>query len=578
MARTLTIDLGAHAVKVATWPGPAEGPPEAEASQAVPQDGSALPSIADRVAALDTILRAHPGWLSGAHVVVAWPSDRAATHAVKMPFEDPEQIARTLPFTLEAEVPFDLDEMVVAWRKGGVPGEVVATLVQRSEFEALIDALEERGASPRQIVCAGEVIGLWGADALAPERVVAVVDVGHASTSVTVVRGGVTLGWRTASAAGLLLTRAVLGALGEGAVFGGAQALKHGGTDGLDALAGVPDDDAGPALFAAADEPTDTDPTGPIARDDLSPAARGALERAVGTLVAEVRAALVQLEDDLGVGVDEVVLVGGGARLDGLADRLSADLGVPVRPAIGPDGARVPEAFAVARALGRVLDGAVPVTGLRVGDLVYKSGLGNLRTVIGYGAVFVAIFLVAAAASTGFQLWRLASEKSELEARVRAEVGALVEDLPEELEAGDAVSVLADLVIQAQTEAEFLGSPDDAPPTVDALYRITTSFPPHPDVTVTVDTLDINPQAILIEGTTDGFAQVDKIGESLTASGGFGAVEATPGNKDAKGRLAFRVSIDRGLDEGGEDEDAGEGEETPPDEGEAAPPAEGEEG
>jgi Tfp pilus assembly PilM family ATPase len=574
MARTLTIDLGAHAVKVATWPGPAEGPPEGEAAQTVPQDGSALPSIADRVAALDTILRAHPSWLSGAHVVVAWPSDRAATHAVRMPFDDPDQIGRTLPFTLEAEVPFDLDEMVVAWRKGGVPGEVAATLVRRSDLSELIEALEGRGAAPRQIVCAGEAIALWGADALAPERVVAVVDVGHATTSVTVVRGGTMLAWRTGSAAGLSLTRAVLGALGEGASFGAAQSLKHGGAEVPDGPADT--DDVGPALFGLAEDATDPDPTGPIVRDDLPTAARAALDRGVTSLLAEVRASLVQLEDDLAVGVDEIVLVGGGARLEGLADRLASNLGVPVRPATASDGSRVPEAFAVARAIGRVLTEPQALTGLRVGDLAYRGGLGSTRTLVGYGAAFVGIFLVAAVASTVFQVWRLARERTEIEGRVRAEVAALVEDLPEDLDAGGAVSVLADLVIQAQTEAEFLGSPDEAPPTIDALYRISNSFPPHPDVTVSVDTLDVNPEAILIEGTTDGFAQVDKIGEALTAGGGFGTIEATPGNKDAKGRLAFRVSIARGSEDGAEGVD--EGAETVPVEGEAAPATEGEEG
>ena len=60
-----------------------------------------------------------------------------------------------------------------------------------------------------------------------------------------------------------------------------------------------------------------------------------------------------------------------------------------------------------------------------------------------------------------------------------------------------------------------------------------------------VDLLDISPNAIQIEGSTDGFAQVDKIDEALTKSGLFPAVETSPGNKDGSGKLGFKISIQR---------------------------------
>lgn len=541
MARTLSIDLGAHAVKVAMWPGVPEGAPEAEVAQAIPQDGTLAPPMGDRLAALDLVLRAHPEWVSGAHVVVGWPTERTATHRVKMPFDDLAQIAATLPFTLEAEVPFDLDAMVVGWRKGEAPGEVLVTLVRRDELEVLLEGLEQRGINPRKVICAGDALALHAHE---PDRVVAIVDVGHESTLVVVARGGRTLTWRASSVGGRAATKAIQGALDT--AWAAAQALKHGGEDPFELLPeALGDDEAGPALFDPGTDPsTQTERTDP-AFERLPGKAKEALDATLGLLLAEVRATLVQAEDEHGVGIEELVLVGAGSRIPELRGWLEQDLGLPVQHA-RIDGVLVPDSFAFARALGLGLAPEAHVTDLRTGDLAYKGGFDNLRLVFTYGIAFVAIFLVAAVGSTGWRLWQLSSERADLESRVRAEVAAVVEDLPEELTAGDAVALLAERVIEAQTEAEFLGSEDEAPPTVDLLYRLTTAFPPPGDVRVSVDTLEISPKAVQIEGTTEGFSQVDRIGEALTANGGFGAVEATPGNKDGKGRLAFTVSIDRG--------------------------------
>lgn len=569
MARTLSIELGAHAVKVVSWSASTDDPPEAEVAQVVPQDGELVPSIADRLAALDRVLRARPEWASGGHVVASWPAERATVHRVKLPFDDPERIEQTLPFTLEAEVPFDLDAMVVAWRPSGGPGEVLVTLVRRDEVEPLLDGLADRGLAPRKLFVVGDALAWYADPGLDPDRVTAVVDVGHENTVVSVVRSGRTLSTRAIGLAGRTATRAVQEALG--CAWGAAQAIKHGDEE---PAAGPGDDEAGPALFDVDDATAPVEEaTAPVESTDpavrrMPPKAQAALDALVAALVAEVRATLVQAEDDLGLGVDEVVLTGGGSRLPELPRRLADDLGLPVRPATTPDGTPVPQVFAVARALGAVAGRSdVPVTDLRVGDLAYKGGLDNLRLVFGYGAAFLGFFLVAAVASFGFQLYRLSTEQAAVEERVRGEVAEVLgEAVPADLESGAVVSLLADMVVEAQTEAEFLGGTTDAPRTVDLLHRLTTAFPPHPEVQVEVETLDISPKAVQIEGTTEGFAQVDRIGESLVAAGGFGRVEATPGNKDGRGRLAFTVSIDR--EGGAEDTDAGTDEEAAPVEGE----------
>ncbi len=559
MARTLSIELGAYAVKVMAWESSVDDPPEAEVAQIVDQDGEHTPSVEERLEALDRVMRAHPDWSSGAHVVVTWPAERVAVHRVVLPFDDEDRIGQTLPFTLESEVPFDLDPMIVAWRKGFLPGEVIATLARRDELEPLLEALESRGLAPRKVVCAGDALAWYADPGLDPDRVVAVIDVGHENTVVAVVKGGITLAWRPVAVAGRAATRAIQVALGVPWLH--AQALKHGETYAPD-LRVEEDDESGPALFDPSDDPsTQTEVTDPKF-GLLAGKGKEALDGVLGTLLAEVRATLVRFEDDLGVGVDEVVLTGGSARLKDLAQWIGDDLGLPVRSAFTPAGQRVPDGFAVVRAVGvGHAAGVPPLTNLRIDDLAYKGGLDNLRAVFGYGGAFVSFFLAAVVLAFTYRMFDYSSQQTDVEERVRAEVGAIAGEVPEDLASDAALGILAELVAEATEEAEFLGSTNEAPPTVDLLYQLTKAFPPHPDVKVEVDLLDITENAVKIEGTTEGFSQVDRIGESLASVGTFGRVEATPGNKDGRGRLGFTVDIDRGATE--EDTDAGDEELAP---------------
>src|SRR5262245_30890655 len=110
MPRIVALDLGAHAVKVSVYQSTGRKLTcEGRFSQAVPQDGTAAPVLAVRLAALDALIAEHRGWASGSNeVVLAWSSAYASTRVVDLPFTDKAQVERTLPFTVEGEVPFDL--------------------------------------------------------------------------------------------------------------------------------------------------------------------------------------------------------------------------------------------------------------------------------------------------------------------------------------------------------------------------------------------------------------------------------------------------------------------------------------
>ncbi len=538
MARIISIDLGAYAVKVSVRTGTgADDTVALEASQRVPADVGVLPSIDERLAALDEILREHPDLKQGSHTtVVTWPGDLATVHRLELPFGDDAQLAQTLPFAVESEVPFDLDSMAMAWRRAD-DGHVLVTLARRADLSGMLDGLAERGLDPRRVLPEGESLAAWaqGGD----DKVYAVIDVGHSKTTLVVARAG-----------RALMSRAV--SLG-GRTFAGAIAASLGcsPSEGEALLRGVPDEDdlriadldlSGPSDSSTEERTLET--TSP--RLDIMPAkAVEALHASMGLLLAEIRSSLVHAEDELGIGIDEVILTGGASRARDFATFLHNDLGVPVVRA-REYGVEVPDALASVRgATACIALGESGMTDLRVGDLAWRGGMDATRLVFRYGGAMVGFFMAAVVLMFAFQYYKLTGEQADVEARTRALVLEAVPDLPEDLSASGAVELLSSSLDDANMQASFLGDANSAPPTVDLLSKITDNFPKPDDVTVQVDLLDITPNAIQIEGSTDGFAQVDKIDEGLTKSGLFPAVETSPGNKDAGGKLGFKISIQR---------------------------------
>ena len=109
MARLIAIDLGAHAVKVSVFQGTTSPEDlEMEVSHPVPQDGTELPGIADRLAVLDVLLREHSDWSGTSHLTgVAWPADLSTT-----------QLTRELEAAVMEHPPAVINVLIVMASKG----------------------------------------------------------------------------------------------------------------------------------------------------------------------------------------------------------------------------------------------------------------------------------------------------------------------------------------------------------------------------------------------------------------------------------------------------------------------------
>ena len=567
MPRLIAIDLGAHHVKVCTYRQTGRQYVfEERHAQRVPQDGTP-PTLEQRMVALDALLDDVPTLrASGSDVVVsALPAHVAAFHRVKMPFTDPAQIEKTLPFAVESEVPFDLEDMVMGWRIAAVDGQtqVLTALAKHDTISDWLDGLAERDLDPAALHVDGDVYGAWGivslelaaaaadaaalADPTAPTdpddedtgghaadllrgpkpQMVAVVDIGHADTVVSVVMDGVVQYSRSINVAGWNFTHAIADSLG--CSWEEAESYKHG-----DVMADAEMTDPGTPRHSGYLK--------------LPPQARQAMDAAIGLLLAELRSTLIKAEDTLGGEVVELRVCGGSARIDELREYLAQDLGVPVRPARDPLGDSSPPPFALAQAMaGVTMAAGSPAIDLRVGKLAYRGGTNWLRQGLGLGLIGVASFVLVAIPLTAWRWGSMHLEQQKAETIIQE---MMTETLPEVRFDPSNMRKNAALM-QAGAEdmvsrATALGDAGGIPPTTELVYELTAAFPDPAEVEVTVKDLTVTPQTITFNAETKGYAGSAAVEEKLKATPTFAnAVKGTE-TKQSNGTVRFPITIELG--------------------------------
>jgi Tfp pilus assembly PilM family ATPase len=532
--RLLAIDLGSHAVKLTTLRGNGrQWSVDERMDLRVPQDGAEVPALATRMAALTTLFEDRPELKPTASdaVALALPGGLATFHRLTMPFSDRAKVEQTLPFAVEAEVPFDLDTMALGWRvvASGESTTVLAALAVQEELGSWIGQLAALGFDPSVVFVDGELAAPHAAGA---GGVVAVIDLGHTHSAVSVVRAGQVEWTRSVNVGGWSFTRAIQQALR--CSWAEAEARKHGRVVG-DAPT-LP-----PTLAAAPSSERDPEASGYAT---LPAPAREAMDGAIGLLLAELRSSLIQAEDQLGVGVDEVRLTGGSSLIPELQAYLAQDLGVPVTRVTGE--ASPPFALGQALALHASGQAGAPAIDLRVGALAFRGGTDWMRSAVIYGGLGLVGLTVAALALFTFRYAMLIREQSSVDAEIHTIVATAFPELGATIQNNDtALAVMAEETEAAANRAEAL-SQKGVPPTIAALHDLTVAFPPHPAVTVEVSDLQITRDSISFTAETDGYAASAAVEEALKKTEAFQNATKGDETKTTGGRVRFPITIPLG--------------------------------
>lgn len=381
MARILGLDLGSYSIKGVVLDGVRAG---AHASFAEVRRGEG-----DRLETLKAALEELKAQLPAAdQVIVSLPGPTLATHVVSLPFSDPKRIEATLPFEVEGQLPFDLEDAAFDYQPVGAPGpdgksELLVGVVRKQELTPLLQVLAETGFDPRVITHPAMAYqnllahlpdpeggpAPEGAGARGP---VAVLDLGHerSSLAIGVPGGGVEL-VRTFAGGGRDLTRVL------------AQELR---TEPLEAAHWKEREGA----------------IGEAAQGPDAERTSGALIRGLAPILRELRPTLKAYTARTHRHVGRIHLCGGTAQLPGLAEHLSRELGIPTETlrlretAVGfPEGAGLNALQAYALALrGQAAGSRAPRFNLRRGALAFQGHYDYLREKLGRLGVFAATLLV----------------------------------------------------------------------------------------------------------------------------------------------------------------------------------------
>jgi Tfp pilus assembly PilM family ATPase len=551
MPRLIAIDLGSHSVKLSTYRSVGRSYVfEERYSQPVLQEGT-TPVLEARLGALDDLLEEHPTLVArGSDVVAAvLPGEYASFHRVTLPFKDRAQVEKTLSFAVEAEVPFDLDEMVMGSRTLQVTesSEMLVCLARHDALSTWVQHLADRSMDPAGVYVDGEILGHFGSGGgPVPEGVavpaVAVIDIGHVHTIVGIVAGDVVQHCRTINVGGYAFTRAIQQALG--CDWDEAEARKHGQFQDSETT------DPGRPRRA------------PSGYSQLPQGARTAMDGAIGLLLAEIRSTLIKAEDSLNIDVIEVRLVGGGSQVSELWDYLASDLGVSVVRAQDPTGESVPPSFAMTHAVAMEVAGQSPVDAidLRLGDLAYRGGTDVFRAMLTYGVVGLAFFSLAAVVVFGFQYRGLSVEHKDATAELRGVVLEANPEVTEDLitDGATAVALMASATEDTVLRLEMLGEGGrGVPKTIDMLANLTSAFPPNETTKVEVSSLTISPTTLSFDAETDGFSSSAKVEQDLQANELFKHATKGEEKKLSNGRIRFPITIPLGVEEVVEDSEEG---------------------
>lgn len=457
------------------------------------EDIAADANVSDQVRSLIERHKMQPGT-----VLSSIPGDLVAFRTLSLPFRDRKRLDQTVPFELENQVPFGLDEVVVDYhvlrrdRSGTV---VLAALVQRKDLQQHLALLGGAGLDPKVVdlapLAALNVLTLLGAEL--PENFV-YIDSNLRRTVVALYRGRQLVGLRTLT----------------------------------------------PAVPVTADEVEAT------ASGNGHADAEGAL---VKGLVGEIRWTLLALnggpiESDL-----PCLLARGGPHCDPLGHELARQVGVVVRCLTESRLRNVPptlqtEVETFAAPLGLALreiapNGAVGVN-FRQGEFAYHRGQDELRRALWRTGALAALVVALVIVNTYMSYQQLAGRLDALQAQIR---DVFTRTLPDVHRVVDERAQLKSEIEAAQKHLQILGglAPVSGVTAIDVLRTITATIPEN--IKIDTDEYIMDPEAVRIKANTDSFEAVDTIKQQLLNTHYFGDVQVKEVKTAPDGKVDFRLVL-----------------------------------
>lgn len=517
--RILGLDLGAYSVKAAILEGTFRGytvaafeevrlAPHVEGAPPLSSLQAALAELAGRLGALKADLTA-----------TALPGAQAATPLVSLPFLDSKKIEATLAGEVEGLIPFDISEVihdhqVLAQRDG--KSELLVAVARQDDLRELLGVLHAAGVDPRVVTVAGMaypplLAELAARSPLPADEAVAVLDIGHARTTLVIATGGgngappVVLFSRTFSGGGAELTTA------------------------LEREFQVP--------RAEAEAWKEKD--GDLSEGAADQRAAAALQRGLLPVLREVRQSLRAAQARTRRPVTTLHVCGGTSRLPGLTTLLARDLAmkvVPLQALSAEDQTRLPAAagavipLAVGLAL-RAQSRGGKLVNLRKGEFAFKGDLDYLKGKVARLVAFAAVLLLLIGGNVFAHSWTLKRTEQALDAALCSVTQKVLKSC--ETDFNVALSKLQG----GDTKASQIPTASALEIFVEATQRLPA------DVPVKIQEVEVTLQKLKLRGVVDSFDGVDQVVAGLKRSACFGEIRRGRVQKNREEKIEFTLDV-----------------------------------
>ncbi len=475
---------------------------------------------------------------SGTSAYVAVPGEMLTMRVLDLPFADARKIDQVVGYEMEGQMIHELHDVVldhvvlsargkVAEGDEGCRAMVVAARI--GDVRTLMAGLQACGVDPHSLYAAPILYRPQsppvtiddGEEKPAGCRVV--IDVGHRKTNLCFVVGDEVVFARTVLHGGETITKSL-----------------HRASNGTWTLEQAEQGKFQLGFVASHNRP---------AKNNVEMRVDAVVREALQPLVRDIRQTLSSFATKDKAPVEEILLAGGGSRLNGLADFLQDELGIPVAPLIpppepreGPDGEPIPVAgepseadrFALANAIARTGARGARELDLRRGEFQYRASFSIVRQRAPHLLALTACLIACAGIHGTMTLRRLSAEQRMLKTQFQTAAKELFGAKP--MQAADVSAAL-----RRGNKDEMINLPKAT--AYDLLDEISTHIPPADKVKIDIDDIEIRAKKASIKGTIDSAAAVDEIVAKLKEIDCFEDISKGTISEVAGGTKQFSLNI-----------------------------------
>lgn len=437
--------------------------------------------------------------LQGATVLSALPGEVTTLRTFVLPFRDRKRLDQTVPFELEAQVPFGLDEVVVDYhvlRSDKTGSTVLAALVQRKDLEEHLNLLKEADLDPKIIDCA-PLVALNALSALAPserpEHFIFVATQGEQAT-VALYRDKQLVGFRALT---------LPGAQRE-------QTLAAAAANGQPPV----EEDSGSALYRDI-------------RWSLMALAGGGIEPGLPCLLLGEGLGVVRLGQQLEAGLGCTVRRLDQLSLKAVPANLKTELGDFARP------------FGLA--LREVASPDTLGVNFRRGEFAYQRGAEELQRGLWRTGAIAAVAVALLFTSMYMEYDRLVRRAGQLDAQIRY---VFTQTMGEGTRVVDPKSQLQAEIEATQRQLHVLGGiiPMGGITAVDSLRTMSMALPDS--IKIDIDEFVMDTEGIRAKAKAESFEAVDTVKQQIEKSNYFAEVQVKDAKAAADGKgIDFRIVI-----------------------------------